>query len=68
MIKNFDDFVKESFGNRGKGPGNDDLLSTPPRKQVINRSNQTMDLLRIGKQIQNIPQISRYQLKQLEES
>lgn len=52
MVKNFKNFVKESYENRGKGPGNQDLLPKAPKKQVINRSIPTMDFLRIGKHIQ----------------
>jgi len=52
MIKNFKNFVKESYENRGKGPGNQDLLPKAPKKQVINRAIPTMDFLRIGKHIQ----------------
>lgn len=51
MIKNFNKFVKESVENKGKGPGNQDLIPSAPKKQTINRSIQTMDFLRIGKHI-----------------
>jgi hypothetical protein len=51
MIKNYKNFVGESVENRGKGPGNSDLLPNTPFKQKLNRSDQTMDLLRIGKHI-----------------
>jgi hypothetical protein len=52
MIKNFKNFVKESYENRGKGPGNQDLIPEAPKKQTINRAIPTMDFLRIGKHIQ----------------
>jgi len=51
MIKNFDKFVKESVENKGKGPGNQDLFNSAPKKQVINRAIPTMDFLRVGKHI-----------------
>lgn len=51
MIKKYNKFIKESFNNRGKGPVNDDFIPSAPIKQTLNRSNQTLDLLRVGKQI-----------------
>lgn len=51
MIKRFDRFVKESVENKGKGPGNQDLFPSAPKKQTINRAIQTMDFLRVGKHI-----------------
>lgn len=51
MIKDFKNFVKESVENKGKGPGNQDLMPSAPKKQTINRSIPTMDFLRIGKHI-----------------
>jgi len=51
MIKDFKNFVKESVENKGKGPGNIDLIPTTPKKQTLNNSNQTLDFLRIGKHI-----------------
>jgi len=47
----FNSFIKESVANKGKGPGNNDLFLTAPKKQTINQSNQTVDFLRLGKQI-----------------
>ena len=51
MIKGFNRFVKESVENKGKGPGNQDLFPSAPKKQTINRAIPTMDFLRIGKHI-----------------
>ena len=51
MIKKFNNFVKESVENKGKGPGDQDLIPTTPKKQTINRAIPTMDFLRIGKHI-----------------
>ena len=51
MIKKYNEFIKESFNIRGKGPVNDDLIPSAPKKQTLNRSNQTVDFLRIGKHI-----------------
>lgn len=51
MIKKYNRFVKESVENKGMGPGNRDLFPSAPKKQTINRSNQTIDFLRIGKHI-----------------
>ncbi len=52
MIKGFDKFVKESVENKGKGVGGgQDLFPSAPFKQTINRSNPTMDFLRVGKHI-----------------
>lgn len=51
MVKNFNRFVKESVENKGVGPGNQDLFPSAPKRQTINRSNQTMDFLRVGKHI-----------------
>jgi hypothetical protein len=51
MIKNFDKFVKESVENKGKGPGNQDLIPLAPKKQTINRAIPAMDFLRVGKHI-----------------
>jgi hypothetical protein len=51
MIKRYDKFVKESFSNKGKGPGNQDLIPSAPKKQIINRAIPSMDFLRIGKHI-----------------
>lgn len=51
MIKKYNNFIKESLANKGKGPGNDDLFISAPKRQTINQSNQTADFLRIGKHI-----------------
>jgi hypothetical protein len=51
MIKNYKNFIGESVENKGKGPGNNDLFPSTPFKQTLNRPNQTMDFLRVGKHI-----------------
>ncbi len=52
MIKRFNNFVKESVENKGKGVGGDtDLFPKAPLKQTINRAIPTMDFLRVGKHI-----------------
>ena len=52
MLKNFKNFVNESTENMGKGTGGDtSLFDSAPFKQKINQPNQTLDLLRLGKQI-----------------
>lgn len=51
MIKKYNKFVKESIGIKGKGPGNDDLIPSAPKKQSINPAIPSMDFLRVGKHI-----------------
>lgn len=48
MIKSYNKFLKESLEIKN---GKQDLFPSAPYKQTINRSNPTMDFLRVGKHI-----------------